>query len=230
MLRVSWVARLTSRGRTSNGGDEKDVIERQRLSGEHAWLFPCSQNRIIQTALHLEKISNDDQCPLRFKTLSAVLALAFFTLRGSALGPRYSVGRIPPGTHYSDVPPPDATVKSIRSAPALSTVTAPPAVAPKSIAEQELDFRKRRAEQAGSNAEGQRGKGPCGGKEPLLRTAREADPGHRRRPADQSSKTPRVSRSIWMTHSARPNSSAAGPRTRRAVSSAGDYSSPPPSS
>lgn len=96
-----------------------------------------------------EKISTMINAPLRFKTLSAVLALAFFTLPGVSSGAEIfswkdSAGR----THYSDVPPPDATVKSIRSAPAPSTVTAPPAVAPKSIAEQELDFRKRRAEQA----------------------------------------------------------------------------------
>ena len=102
---------------------------------------------------------------MRNVCLAAVAAcLALPAIGGEIYSWKDASGQV----HYSDVPPPSGQYESVRKtpdAPASSAAT-PPAAKPKSYVEQELEFRKRRAEeqekeakakeQADKNAEKQR--------------------------------------------------------------------------
>ncbi|MBX3679345.1 MAG: DUF4124 domain-containing protein [Rhodocyclaceae bacterium] len=84
-----------------------------------------------------------------FKVVSSVLALSCLAASGvSSAGEIYSWKDSNGRTHYSDMPPAGAEVKSIHGATVTPPAASQPSAAPRSVAEQELDFRKRRAEQA----------------------------------------------------------------------------------
>lgn len=83
------------------------------------------------------------------KGIRFVLALVLATAAGSAAAEIYTWKDASGRVHFSDSPPPDANVKSMKSAP---TATAPETdaskPAPKSWQEKELESRQKKAEQA----------------------------------------------------------------------------------
>ena len=180
MLRVSWVARLTSRGRTS----ERAGMRRTSSNVSAFWrtrmqtAFSCSQNRIIQTASHLGiKDQHDDQPAPPLQDVVCGARTGLFTLPGLARGRdiqlegfrrAHPLFRRSTAGRHREVDPQCARSEHRDGAACCRAEEhrRTGARLPQAQAEQ--------AEATRRPAERDRA-----GKEPLLRTAREADPGHR---------------------------------------------------
>ena len=128
------------------GGDEKDVVKRQRLLDHSHGFNPLNQIRIIRSSPACGKSFVLMGYPMLHKLPAVVLALATTAASGQEIYSwKDSAGRV----HYSDMPPAEATVRTLRKAPLAPEKTAAPAAdgkpAAPSLAEKELAFKKRRA-------------------------------------------------------------------------------------
>lgn len=130
------------------GGDEKDVVKRQRLLDHSHGFNPLNQIRIIRSSPACGKSFVLMGYPMLHKLPAVVLTLAATVAYGQEI---YSWKDASGGVHYSDMPPAEAKVRTLRKAPLAPEKAAAPAdgrPAPPSLAERELAFKKRRASTA----------------------------------------------------------------------------------